>query len=249
MSDVRILLGSGGFRTAERRAALFAAMRLHFGDVGRVLFVPYATADHERHLEGALAAGFDAGYELEGIHRHRDPVAAVRAAEAISIGGGNTFLLADALHRLGLVEPIRERVRAGVPYMGVSAGANVAGPSLRTTNDMPIVQPPSFETLGLVPFQINPHYFAGTAWRRGSDGTLHEHYGETRDERIAEFHEHDEAVVVALWEGAWLRIEGGRIALEGGPARVFRRGAEPLDLDAGARLESVPGLVGRPAPG
>ena len=123
--------------------------------MARVLFVPYALADHDGYVRLMTERGLNAGYELDGIHRHADPVAAVHEAEAIFVGGGNTFRLLAALYRLGLLDPIRERVRGGLPYLGVSAGTNVACPTIRTTNDMPIVQPPSLDALGLVPFQVN----------------------------------------------------------------------------------------------
>ena len=123
-----ILLGSGGFRTPDRIASLAAAMREHFGDRRRLLFVPFAVADHDGYVRILSERGLDAGYELDGLHRHADPVAAVRQAEGIYVGGGNTFRLLNALYRLNLLDPVRERVRAGLPYLGASAGTNVACP-------------------------------------------------------------------------------------------------------------------------
>jgi dipeptidase E len=213
-------------------------MRAHFGAIERILFVPYAIADHDRYLTAMTDKGFDAGYELDGIHRHEDPAQAVREAQAIYVGGGNTFRLVDELQRRGLLEPIRARVAEGLPFMGVSAGSNVACPSLKTTNDMPIVQPPSFEALGLVSFQINPHYYKGS-FHYAVEGGLQEQFGETRDDRIAEFHELNEAPVIGLYEGAALRVVDDAVTLTGGPARLFRRGMEPLDFEAGARLEEA----------
>ena len=135
----RILLGSGGFRTPERVALLCEQMRSFFGPLRRLLFVPYALHDHDAYVQKMLERGLHAGYELDGIHRHADPRQAVRDAEAIYVGGGNTFRLLDALYRFDLLDLIRERVRHGLPYLGVSAGSNVAGPTIKTTNDMPIV--------------------------------------------------------------------------------------------------------------
>jgi len=235
----RVLLGSGGFRTPERRELLSASLREHFGDVGRVLFVPYAGFDHDAYTEAMAEHGLAAGYPLDPIHRHTDPVAAVLDAQAIYVGGGNSFLLIDALHRLNLIGPIQERVRAGVPYFGVSAGANVACPTMQTTNDMPIVQPPSFDALALVSFQINPHYYGGRAWYKDESGRHHPHYGETRDDRIAEYHLANRLPVVGLWEGGMLSVQGGRVRLEGTPARVFQRGVEPIDFDAPADLTAA----------
>ena len=231
---MRLLLGSGGAsRDEQLLAPWLAAVTDHLADVERVLFVPHALADHDGYVE--WMQDFHAGRELVGLHTAADPVRAIEEAQAISVGGGNTFRLTKALHDLGLLAPIRARVHAGAPYMGVSAGSNVAGPTLMTTNDMPIVAPPSFETLGLVPFQINPHYFAGDTWVE-RDGALRQHGGETRDDRLTEFHEEQETPVVALWEGAWLEVADASVTLGGAPARVFRRGAAPVDVEPGGDL-------------
>lgn len=231
---MRLLLGSGGFRTDEMRAPWFAAVGRHLRGVRTVTFLPYALADHDGYVE--WMQDWHAGREVVGLHIAPDPVQALREAESISVGGGNSFRLTRTLYELGLLEVIRERVRAGVPYIGVSAGTNVACPTMCTTNDMPIVEPASLDTLALVPFQINPHYHGGSIWVE-RDGALHEHGGETRDDRIAEFHEENDAPVVGLCEGAWLEVAGSRVQLEGGRARVFRRGRDPQDLEAGAILE------------
>ncbi len=238
----RILLGSGGFRTAERRERLVQAMRRHFGDIERLLFVPYAGGDLDAYVQAITDAGLNAGYVLEGIHRAADPVAAIATADGIYVGGGNTFRLIDRMHRLGLVEPIRERVRAGVPYMGVSAGSNVACPTMMTTNDMPIVQPPSFEALGLVPFQLNAHYILG-AGHYEVGGVLVKHYGETRDDRINEFHEENDTSVIGLWEGGLLWCVDGSVRLEGARARVFVKNREAVDVEPPAELD---GLIVKP---
>jgi dipeptidase E len=241
---MRILLGSGGLRTPERVAFFAGQMRSLLGDIDRVLFVPYALRDHDAYLETMAARGLDAGYGLDGIHRHADPVRAVRDAAAIYVGGGNTFRLLDELYRRGLLDAIRERVRAGVPYVGVSAGSNVACPTMQTTNDMPIVQPPSFRALGLVPFQINAHYFNGRSFVQRDD-VMHEHFGETRDERLREYHEMNDTPVVGLWEGGALRVEGGRLLLDGAAARVFRKGEPPRDVAPGTYLDELLTMQGR----
>lgn len=234
---MHLLLGSGGFSKDEPlKEAWFSVVARHLADVERVLFIPHALADHDSYVE--WMQDWHAGREVVGLHRADDPKRAIAEAEAISVGGGNTFRLTKALHELGLLDPIRERVRDGVPYMGVSAGSNVAGPSLRTTNDMPIVDPPSFETLGLVPFQINPHYFEGATWVE-LDGALRRHGGETRDDRLAEFHEENSAPVLALWEGAWLSVSEQAVDLGGAAARLFRPGLAPLDLLPGASLAGL----------
>jgi dipeptidase E len=172
---------------------------------------------------------------VDGLHQHADPVRAVREAEAIYVGGGNTFRLLDALYRLGLLEPIRERVRDGMPYLGVSAGTNVACPTIKTTNDMPIVQPPSLNALGLAPFQVNPHYFFGKSFVRQDDGYV-EHFSETRDDRLREFHEENDTPVIGLWEAGMLRCENDRVHLTGARARIFRKGQQPVDVEPGNDL-------------
>jgi dipeptidase E len=235
---MRLLLGSGGFRTPERIQFLAETMRTFFGPIQRILFIPYALQDHDGYARGLTEKAINAGYELDGIHRHANPQAAVEEAEALFVGGGNTFRLLSELYRFDLLDVMRARVRAGMPYLGISAGSNVACPTIKTTNDMPIVQPPSFDALGLVPFQINPHYFTGQVHVKLETG-YEEHFGETRDDRIREFHEMNDTPVIGLWEGGILRIEGSSIELLGAGARLFRRGEAPENVAAGARLDQL----------
>lgn len=230
---MRILLGSGGFRTPERIANLRTRLCAHLGKIDQILFIPYALHDHDKYLQVLTERGLNGGYELVGIHRSADPRKAVEAAQAIFIGGGNTFRLLSALYEQDLLEPIRARIRAGVPYVGVSAGANVACPTIMTTNDMPIVQPPSFRALGLVQFQINAHYYSGTNWVKHGEQMI-EHFGETRDERLREFHEMNDTPVIALWEAGILLCINETVSVFDAPARIFRKGAEPADLAPGA---------------
>lgn len=234
---MRLLLGSGGYRTPERVEFLAGHMRRHFSAIGRLLFVPYALADHDDYVAKMTERGIHAGYELDGIHRHADPVRAVEEAEGIFVGGGNTFRLLNALYQFSLLEPIRQRVRGGMPYLGVSAGTNVACPTIRTTNDMPIVEPPSLAALGLVPFQINPHYYLGSNYVKDGEHFI-EHFGETRDDRLREFHEENATPVIGLWEAGIIEVHSGQITLHGAPARLFRRGQSPEDVAPGAELSS-----------
>ncbi|HKO60443.1 MAG TPA: dipeptidase PepE [Pyrinomonadaceae bacterium] len=199
-------------------------------EVKRVLFVPFALHDRDKYAAQARARFEKMGYQLDSIHTATEPAKAVREAEAIFIGGGNTFRLLKALYDHELLEAIRERVREGMPYIGSSAGSNVAAPTIRTTNDMPIVQPPSLDALGLVRFQINPHYLDADP-----NST---HKGETREERIIQFLEDNETPVVGLREGAMLRIENGKTLLKGSTgARIFRRGHEPVETLPGDYLD------------
>ena len=202
----------------------------------RILFFPFALQDRDGYAAKARArfAAFDC--ELTSAHVAADPGVALSNTDAIFIGGGNTFRLLKALQDFGWIEPIRERVRSGVPYIGSSAGSNVAGPTIRTTNDMPIVEPRSFDALGLVPFQLNPHF-------QDPDPSS-THMGETREERIIQFHEENETPVVGLREGAWLRVGAGSVVLGGTRgARIFRRGETPVEKITGDELSS---LIGAP---
>ena len=220
------LYGSGYLDHAE------SEIRSFLGAVKRVLFVPYALFDRGKYAGTAQQRFQKMGYELTSVHTADDPVAAVNEAEAVFIGGGNTFRLLKALYDFDLLDAIRARVSNGMPYIGSSAGSNVAAPTIKTTNDMPIVQPPSFEALGLVSFQINPHYLDPDPNSR--------HMGETREERIVQFLEENETPVVGLREGAMLRIERGETILKGSTgARIFRRGMEAIEILPGARLDSL----------
>lgn len=197
-----------------------------------LVFVPFALANHDGYTSQVGRALAPLGLSVRGAHKG-DSVALVADADAVFIGGGNTFRLVKALHERRLIEAIRGRVDDGMPYLGSSAGTNVATPSLRTTNDMPIVQPPSFRALGLVPFQINPHYL--------DPDPASTHQGETRQERIAQFHEENDVPVLGIREGTWLRVTGEDCRLGGSPAggRLFRRGHAPQEIDAGADLSGL----------
>lgn len=201
--------------------------------VPRVLFIPYARPSgisHAKYTRRTREQFTTMGLELVGIEAAADPRAAITEAAAVFVGGGNTFLLLRDLYATGLPDLIRQRVADGMPYMGASAGSNVAGLTIGTTNDMPIVFPPSFDALGLVPFNINPHYV--------DPDPQSTHKGETRETRIKEFHVFNSQPVVALREGAWLRIEAAAVHLEGmAGARLFRRDMPPAELEPGARLD------------
>ena len=218
------LYGSGYLDHAETE------IRSFLGNLRRVLFVPYALFDRDKYAATAQQRFQTIGYELSSVHTAADPVAAVDETDAVFIGGGNTFRLLKSLYDFKLLDPIRNRVANGMPYIGSSAGSNVAAPTIKTTNDMPIVQPPSFDALNLVSFQINPHYL--------DPDSNSKHMGETREERIIQFLEENDTPVVGLREGAMLRIEHGNTILRGSTgARIFRKGMEPIEILPGARLD------------
>ena len=208
------------------------AIRDFLGPVRRLVFVPFALHDREAYTARVRTRFAPEGIEVHGLRPEGSEAAALDGAEAVFVGGGNTFRLLDTLQRTGLLDALRRRTRAGAPYLGASAGTNVVAPTIRTTNDMPIVQPASFDALGLVPFQINPHYLDADPSSR--------HMGETREERLREFLEENDAVVVALREGAWLRVEGRGVSLGGRRgARIFRRGRDPEEVAPGATLDAL----------
>jgi dipeptidase E len=217
------LYGGGYLDHAE------AEIRDFLGGRKGVLFIPYALRDWKGYAGKARQRFETMGYTLNSIHESDSPQAAIESAEALFIGGGNTFRLLDRLYGFKVLECIRQRVGAGMAYIGASAGSNVACPTIRTTNDMPIVEPPSLKALGLVGFQINPHFLDPDPNSR--------HMGETREERIIQFLEENEIPVVGLREGAMLRVEDGKIQLKGSSgARIFRRGRDPVEVKPVADL-------------
>ncbi|HEX4499104.1 MAG TPA: dipeptidase PepE [Thermoanaerobaculia bacterium] len=202
------------------------------GPVRRLVFVPFALQDQAAYGAKARQRLAAIGVEVATLTADEAGRRLVGEAEALFTGGGNTFRLLKTLQDSGLLPLLRERALAGMPYLGSSAGTNIAAPTIRTTNDMPIVEPASFEALGIVPFQINPHYLDPDP---GST-----HMGETREQRIKEFHEENATPVVGLREGAWLRIEDDRATLGGiRGARIFRRGVAPEERGTGAGLDDL----------
>lgn len=194
-----------------------------------VLFVPYAgvTVTYDDYEAKVAAVYKELGVNLHSIHHEKEPIRAVVEAKAIAVGGGNTFFLVHMMHQLGIMEAIRERALAGIPFMGWSAGSNVACPTLRTTNDMPIIEPESFNCLNLLPFQINPHYL---------DAHPEGHGGETRQQRIEEFLKANPDMTVAgLREASLLQVDGQRMVLKGRkPMRLFHYGQEPVEYEPGS---------------
>lgn len=201
----------------------------------RVLFVPFALADRQAYAELARDRFEQLGLGLDSLHESADPRAAVNAAEAFFVGGGNTFRLLRELRRLGVLESLAARVRGGAPYLGTSAGSNLAAPTIRTTNDMPIVDPGGFEALGLVPFQLNCHYLDPDP---GSN-----HMGETRETRLREYLEENTVPVVGLREGSAVRVDAEGTRLVGGPAaRLFRTDQPAREVEPGSELLGPLGL-------
>jgi dipeptidase E len=191
--------------------------------------MPFALRDRRAYTATAQARFREIGLALHSVHDVSNMARSLDDAEVIFVGGGNTFRLLKGLYEHNLIGPIRRRVAAGMPYIGSSAGSIVACPSLKTTKDMPVVQPPSFEALGLIPFQISPHYL--------DPDPASTHMGETQEERIKQFLEENEEDVIGLREGSFLRVEEGLVALKGPhTVRIFRRGEQPVEVAPGTDL-------------
>ena len=227
-----ILASTSSLHGEAYLAYLKPRLKTFFQGISSLLFIPYARpggVSHEEYTSKVADFFAELGISVTGLHIYADPADAIKNAQSIFTGGGNTFLLVQQLHKLGLMSLLKETVENGTPYLGTSAGSNIGGVNMQNTNDMPIVYPPSFDTMGLVPFNINAHYL-------DPDPTS-KHNGETRETRIKEFHVFNSIPVVGLREGSWIECNGDDITLEGAlTARIFLQGKEPFEMEAG-RLE------------
>ncbi|WP_346882718.1 dipeptidase PepE [uncultured Algibacter sp.] len=200
-----------------------------------ILFIPYARPSgisHNEYTEIASNAFAKINKHIIGIHTQTNPIEAIEQAEAIFVGGGNTFVLINQLHKSQLITPLRAAILNGTPYLGTSAGSNICGLNIKTTNDMPIVYPPSYTALALVPFNINPHYL--------DPDTNSKHKGETRETRIKEFHKFNTQPVIGLREGSWLDVKGDSIILKGPlTARVFEYNKPPYETEPNTELNHL----------
>ncbi|MCB0428195.1 MAG: dipeptidase PepE [Mangrovimonas sp.] len=197
-----------------------------YSGISEILFIPYARPggisykDYTAKVQDAFSK---LNIKVTGLQDYENPVLAIKEAQGIFVGGGNTFVLVNQLYKENVMEPLRNAVKNGTPYLGTSAGSNICGLTMQTTNDMPIAYPPSFKTLGLVPFNINPHYLDPDA------NSLH--MGETRETRIKEFHSINSQPVIGLREGSWLDVNDTSIVLKGKlKARIFEAGKEPYEV-------------------
>lgn len=210
-------------------------LAIFFKDVSTLLFIPYARPggmSYDTYLDRARKGFESLSIEVQGIHEFDDPKKAVEEAEAIFTGGGNSFVLVDELYSNELLPIIRTAVERGTPYLGTSAGSNITGVSIQTTNDMPIAYPPSFKALGLVPFNLNPHYL--------DPDPNSKHNGETRETRIKEFHTYNSEIVIGLREGSWIAVDGSSMVLRGDlSARIFEQGKIPYELPTGSELRDL----------
>jgi dipeptidase E len=211
---------------------LLPTLKEHFKNCSSLVFIPYARPGGISHVDYTQkAADFfeQLNIKVKGIHEFENPVQAVKEAKAVFTGGGNTFLLVTQLYRFGVMEALKEAINNGTPYLGTSAGSNICGLTMQTTNDMPIIYPPSFNTLGAIPFNLNPHYL--------DPETGSTHMGETRETRIKEFHQFNSQPVLGLREGSWLQVNGDIIILKGElQARLFRQNIPAEEIEPGTDI-------------
>ena len=203
-----------------------------YDGVDEIIFIPFARPggiSHKEYTQKAQSFFETLNIKVKGLHEFEDKIEAVNAAKAYFTGGGNTFLLVKTLHEENLMSVLKQNIESGKPYLGCSAGSNIGGQNMKTTNDMPIVYPPSFDCMGLVPFNINPHYLDPNPDLK--------HNGETRETRIKEFLTQNDVKVVGLREGNWIRRTGDKITVEGSElTRIFEKGKEPYEIEAGTAL-------------
>lgn len=208
-------------------------LAIFFKDVESILFIPYARPggiSHDEYTVKAAESFLKINKTVKGIHEFENPVTAVEKAQAIFVGGGNTFVLTSQLYKNNLMGTIKTAIKNGTPYLGTSAGSNICGLTIKNTNDMPIVYPPSFKALSFVPFNINPHYL--------DPDTDNTHMGETRETRIKEFHHYNTPPVVGLREGSWLHVTNNSIVLRGTlTARIFEYNKAPYEVEPGMELD------------
>ncbi len=211
---------------------LLDELKVFFKDTSEIVFIPYARPGgitHDEYTSNVNKALSKIGKTAKGIHEFENPKAAIKNAKGLFTGGGNTFVLVNQLYKNDLLETIKAAVLSGTPYLGTSAGSNICGLTVNTTNDMPIVYPPSFKSFGFVPFNINPHYL-------DPDPTS-THKGETRETRIKEFHAFNTQPVVGLREGSWLKVDDDTVILEGPlQARIFEHQKMPYEVSSGTDL-------------
>lgn len=214
---------------------LLPELAIHFEKSDTIIFIPYARPggiSHDEYTQKVQLAFAKINKAVKGLHEFDNPVEAINKSEGIFTGGGNTFLLVTQLYQNDVMNAIIEAINSGIPYLGSSAGSNITGISMQTTNDMPIIYPPNFKTLGAIPFNLNPHYL---------DADLQsKHMGETRETRIKEFHAFNDTPVLGLREGSWLDVKGTTILLKGTlTARLFRQNEIPTEIETGTDLNSV----------
>jgi len=230
-----IIASTSTLHIGEYLDYLLPELEVLFKKCKTILFIPFARPNgisHDEYTSRVQLAFAKIDKKISGIHEFEDASNAIKTAEGIFTGGGNTFLLVSQLYKNNIMKALADVVKEGTPYLGTSAGSNICGLTMQTTNDMPIVYPPSFQTLGLIPFNLNPHYL---------DPDLQsKHMGETRETRINEFHSFNNAPVLGLREGSWLIINGDTIILKGIlSARLFRKNQLAVEIESGTDISFI----------
>lgn len=230
-----IIASSSSIHGATYLAYLSKELSTLFAEVSKLIFIPYARPNgisHDEYTRQVAAFFSKFSIEVQGLHHFKTPKEAIEQAQGIFTGGGNTFLLVKQLQELNLMSVLKKSLLQGTPYLGTSAGSNICGINMQTTNDMPIVMPPSFETLGILPFNINAHYL--------DPDTNSTHKGETRETRIFEFHTQQPTPVVGLREGSWIEAKNNQYFLRGElSARVFKPHEAPFELSSGKAINMI----------
>ena len=230
-----IIASSSTLHGGEYLNYLLPELKKLFNNCSCIIFIPYARPkgiSHEEYTQKAAQIFAKINIKIKGIHEFEDPIEAIKNAEGFFTGGGNTFLLVLQLYQNNIMTVLAEAVKKGRPYLGTSAGSNICGLTMQTTNDMPIVYPPCFQTMGIIPFNINPHFI---------DIDLNsKHMGESRETRINEFHEYNNLPVLGLREGSWLEVKGEKVTLKGSlPARLFKKNKAPVELETESDLSDL----------
>ncbi|MDI1316430.1 dipeptidase PepE [Flavobacterium sp.] len=214
---------------------LLPTLEILFKEATEIIFIPYARPggiSHDDYTSNARSAFAKINKAVKGLHEFENPIEAIESAQGIFTGGGNTFLLVTQLYQNKVMDVLATTVQNGTPYLGSSAGSNITGLTMQTTNDMPIIYPPSFKTLGLIPFNLNPHYLNADLQSK--------HMGETRETRIKEFHAFNKTSVLGLREGSWLEVNGDEIVLKGElTARLFKKDENPTELETESELSKI----------
>ncbi len=230
-----LLASTSTLHGTEYLEYLLPELKIHFKNCKNLLFIPYARPSgisHEEYTQKTAQAFAKIDINIKGIHEFEDPAFAIKQAEGIFTGGGNTFLLVSQLYQHKIMTVLKETLENGTPYLGTSAGSNIGGLSMQTTNDMAIIYPPSFQTLGLIPFNLNVHYL--------DKDTQSTHMGESRETRINEFHQFNNFPVLGLKEGSWLEIKNNTIILKGGlTAKLFRKNREVIEIEPNSNLDFI----------
>ena len=230
-----IIASTSTLHEGEYLDYLLPELQSHFKHCRMILFIPYARPSgisHDEYTAKVASAFAKIKITVKGIHEFENPNEAIQKADGIFTGGGNTFLLVTQLYKNNLMDVLADTIKAGTPYLGTSAGSNICGLTMQTTNDMPIIYPPSFQTLGIIPFNLNPHYL--------DPDNQSKHMGETRETRIKEFHAFNSLPVLGLREGSWLEVKGKKITLKGDlKARLFRQNQLPEELEPESDLSNL----------